>query len=367
MPMFKALAACPDAVVIRPDMAKYARVGREVRQLMLELTPLVEPISIDEAFLDLSGTERLHHASPALTLARFAARIEREIGISVSVGLSYAKFLAKVASDLDKPRGFSIIGKAEAVAFLASKPVSLIYGVGKASEAKLVAAGFRQIGDLVSAPLDRLLALAGSDGLRLQRLARGIDSRKVIPERETKSVSAETTLDQDMAAFDQLEPILWHMAEKVSGRLKKQELAGRSLHLKLKTSDFRILTRSRQFSEPTQLAGRIFAIGRELLLAACNGPSYRLIGLGVSDFSPPDTADQGDLADAGTPRMAAMESAVDRLRAKFGEATILKGVGLGKGHGPEAHSLSHSPSARPGKPISRKPSEPEDPDGSVSP
>lgn len=363
MPMFKALAACPDAVVIRPDMAKYVSVGRQVRKLMLELTPLVEPISIDEAFLDLSGTERLHHASPAVTLARFAAHVEKEIGITVSVGLSYAKFLAKVASDMNKPRGFSIIGRAEAVSFLASKPLSLIHGVGRASEEKLTAAGYRRIGDLAQAPLDKLMALAGSDGLRLQRLAQGIDTRKVTPERETKSVSAETTLDQDIAAFELLEPILWRMAEKVSKRLKKQELAGRSLHLKLKTADFRILTRSRQFSEPTQLAGRLFAASREMLLAACNGPHYRLIGIGVSDFSTPDMADHGDLADTATPRMAAMESAVDRLRAKFGDGTILKGVGLGKGHGPEAHSI---PATKP-TPISRKPSAPEDPDGSASP
>jgi DNA polymerase IV len=361
MPMFKALAACPDAVVIRPDMAKYVSVGRQVRKLMQELTPLVEPISIDEAFLDLSGTELLHHASPALTLARFAAHVEKEIGITVSVGLSYAKFLAKVASDMNKPRGFSIIGRAEAVTFLANRPLSLIHGVGKASEQKLADAGYRRIGDLVAAPPERLMALVGSDGPRLQRLARGIDTRKVTPERETKSVSAETTLDQDIAAFALLEPILWRMAEKVSRRLKKQELAGRSLHLKLKTSDFRILSRSRQFSEPTQLAGRLFAASREMLLAACNGPSYRLIGIGVSDFSTPDMADHGDLADTATPRMAAMENAVDRLRARFGDGTILKGVGLGKGQGPEAHTI---PTAK--KPaISRKASAPGDPDGSA--
>jgi DNA polymerase IV len=191
MPMFKALQACPQAVVIRPDMAKYARIGREVRQLMLELTPLVEPVSIDEAFLDLSGTQRLHHASPAITLAGFALRVQSTVGITVSIGLSYAKFLAKMASDMNKPRGFSIIGKAEAIAVLAPRSVALLPGVGKAALARLEGIGIRSIGNLAETDPARLVAL-GKDGARLHRLAHGIDSRKVSPERETKSVSAET-------------------------------------------------------------------------------------------------------------------------------------------------------------------------------
>jgi DNA polymerase-4 len=360
MPMFKALSACPDAVVIRPDMAKYAAVGGQIRRLMLELTPLVEPISIDEAFLDLTGTDRLHHASPALTLARFATRIEREIGISVSVGLSYAKFLAKVASDLDKPRGFSIIGRAEAVAFLSDKPVTLINGVGRSAADKLVAAGYRRIGDLRAAPLPHLIALAGSDGPRLQRLANGIDARKVTPERETKSVSAETTLDSDIGEFGLLEPILWRMSEKVSRALKRKGLAGRSLHLKLKTGDFRILTRSRQLSEPTQLAARMFAAGREMLERECRGHErYRLIGIGLSEFSDPATADHGDLADRETPRLVAVETAMDRLRAKFGDTAVVRGIGLGR-------DAARGPKVYPGA-ISRKPIAAEDPDGSSSP
>lgn len=362
MPMFKALALCPDAVVIRPDIDKYVTVGRQVREMMFSLTPLVEPISIDEAFLDLSGTNMLHHASPAITLARFATRVEKEIGISVSVGLSYAKFLAKVASDFRKPRGFSLIGRAEAVDFLGSQPLSLIHGIGKATEAKLAAAGFRLIGDLRTAPLERLLALAGSDGPRLQRLAQGIDNRKVTPERETKSVSGETTFDRDISDFDTLEPILWRMSEKVSRRLKKQELAGRTLNLKLKTADFRTISRSRQTGEPTQLAARIFALSREILARECDGTRFRLLGVGLSDFSAPDTADHGDLADRQTPRLAAVEGAVDKLRARFGDATILKGIGLGKGSSPEAHSIA-PPRKKPA--ISRKPIEAEDPDGST--
>jgi len=328
MPMFKALKACPDAVVVKPDMAKYVAVGRQVRRLMQELTPLVEPISIDEAFLDLGGTERLHDASPALTLARFQRRIEEEIGITISVGLSYAKFLAKVASDLDKPRGFSIIGRAEAVAFLAPKPVGMIPGIGQAGTTRLAQAGFRTIGDLAKADIASLYRLVGKDGPRLRNLALGIDPRKVTVEHEAKTVSSETTLDVDLARFEELEPILWRLCEKTSRRLKAQQLAGRTVTLKLKTHDFHIITRATRLPEPSQLAARLFAAGRDLLRRECTGPRYRLVGIGMSDFSDPVEADRGDLADQQTPRLKAMETALDKLRAKFGDAAIEKGLAL---------------------------------------
>jgi DNA polymerase-4 len=350
MPMFKALKACPEAIVIKPDMAKYVAVGRQVRRMMQELTPLVEPISIDEAFLDLAGTERLHHASPAVTLARFARRVEGEVGISISVGLSYAKFLAKVASDMDKPRGFSIIGRGEAIAFLSAKPVGLIPGIGAASAAKLAENGFRVIGDLREAPVERLFRLAGKDGPRLKKLANGIDERKVTPERETKSVSSETTLDVDLARFEELEPILWRLCEKTSKRLKAQALAGRTITLKLKTADFQIVTRASRLPEPTQLAGRLFAAGRELLQRECGGRAYRLIGIGASDFSAPEQADHGDLADIATPRLKAMEGALDSLRARFGDGAIGKGLSL------------RLPQRRGAAATSRSPAPEEDPD-----
>lgn len=346
MPMFKALKACPEAVVVKPDMAKYVAVGRQVRKLMQELTPLVEPLSIDEAFLDLGGTERLHHASPALTLARFQRRIESELGITVSVGLSYAKFLAKVASDLDKPRGFSIIGKAEAVAFLAPKPVGMIPGIGQAGAAKLAQSGFRIIGDLAKAEIATLYRLVGKDGPRLKNLALGIDPRRVTIEHEAKTVSSETTLDVDLARFEELEPILWRLCEKTSRRLKAQELAGRTVTLKLKSHDFHIITRAARLPEPTQLAARLFAAGRDLLRRECTGLRYRLIGIGTSDFSDPVEADRGDLADRQTPRLKAMESALDAVRAKFGDAAIEKGLSL-RDTRRRTTSRSRSPEADP--------------------
>jgi DNA polymerase-4 len=328
MPMFQAKKLCPHATVLSPDMAKYARAGREVRALMLGLTPLVEPLSIDEAFLDLSGTERLHGRSPAKSLAAFARKVEDDIGITVSIGLSENKFLAKLASDLDKPRGFSVLSRREAPAFLAGKPVTFIWGVGKATGAALAREGFRTIADLQRADETDLIRRLGAEGQRLARLARGEDSREVSPERETKSVSAETTFEGDIAAFRELERTLWYLAEKVSARLKAQELAGSTINLKLKSTDFRLRTRAFSLPAPTQLATKIFAIGRELLEREADGTKFRLIGIGVSSLASPADADPADLVDRRGALDKAAEHAVDRLRAKFGRAAVVKGLAL---------------------------------------
>jgi DNA polymerase-4 len=323
MPMFEARRLCPAAAVVRPDMEKYARIGRQVRLLMLDLTPLVEPVSIDEAFMDLSGTERLHGTSPAKALAGFAARVEREIGITVSIGLSCNKFLAKIASDLDKPRGFAVLGAGEAAAFLAARPVTQIFGVGRVAQARLGADGFRTVGDLQRAGTAELTRRYGPEGARLARLARGLDDRPVRAEREAKSISAETTFDRDIAEFRQLELRLWRLSEKVSARLKAGALAGMTVTLKLKTAGFRIRTRAQSFGHPTQLAAKIFACGRELLAREADGTRYRLIGIGVSALSPAAQSDAADLIDR---RTAEAEQAIDRLRARFGDDAVVKGL-----------------------------------------
>ena len=330
MPMFKALAACPDAVVIKPDMEKYVAVGREVRAMMEALTPLVQPISIDEAFLDLAGTERLHGEPPALVLARFAAAVEQRIGITVSVGLSYCKFLAKVASDLDKPRGFSVIGEAEALAFLADKPVTLIWGVGKAFAAGLERDGIRTIGQLQAMERRDLIGRYGSMGERLYHLSRGQDERRVAVEREAKTVSAETTFDTDLAALDDLAPVLRALSERVSARLKKAGIAGRTVVLKLKTRDFRIRTRNRRLDDPTRLADRIFATGLQLLRKEADGTFYRLLGIGVSDLTDPARADPPDLVDPQALKRALAEGAIDRLRERYGGRAVETGYTFGR-------------------------------------
>jgi DNA polymerase-4 len=323
MPMFEALRLCPHARVVRPNMDKYVGVGREVRRLMLALTPLVEPLSIDEAFLDLSGTERLHGISPAKVLARFARDVEQKLAITVSIGLSCNKFLAKIASDLDKPRGFAVLGAGEAQDFLAPKPVSFIFGVGKVSAARYARDGLHRIADLQKTSEIEMMRRYGEEGRRLARLARGIDQRRVSADREAKSVSAETTFDRDISAFGALERILWSQTEEVSARLKEKALAGATVTLKLKTADFKIRTRALSFDSPTQLAGKIFPAARGLLKREADGTKFRLLGVGMSALA---TADQADPADFVDGRAAKAEHAVDRVRARFGDDALVRGL-----------------------------------------
>ncbi|KQT60445.1 MULTISPECIES: DNA polymerase IV [unclassified Aureimonas] len=325
MPMFKALQLCPEAVIIRPDMAKYAEVGREVRERMRAITPLVEPLSIDEAFMDLSGTERMHGEPSAVTLARLAAGIERDLRISVSIGLSHNKFLAKIASDLQKPRGFSVIGRAETLGFLAERPISAIWGVGAATSAVLARDGLTRIAQLQSMSETDLMRRHGTTGQRLWRLARGLDTRSVNPRGEAKSISAETTFNADLSSREDLLPILRQLSEKVARRLKATDLAASTIVLKLKTADFKIRTRNRKLADPTRLADRIFDAGRRMIEKELDGTRFRLIGIGCNDFEPAHLADPPDLVDPAAGKRALAEAALDRLRAKFGNASIETG------------------------------------------
>ena len=327
MPMYKALKLCPHATVIAPDMNRYAAVARQVRSLMLALTPAVEPLSIDEAFLDLNGTERLHGAPPALTLARFQQDVQREVGISVSVGLSHNKFLAKVASDLDKPRGFAVIGRAETLAFLADRPVSLIWGVGKAMQERLARDGVTRLAQLQRIDERQLTARYGAMGIRLARLARGEDDRNVIAERHPKSISAETTFDGDLSTLEELLPVLRTLSEKVSSRMKRQGIRGNLVVLKLKSRDFKLRTRNAQLEGSTNLADRIYGKGRELLDKETDGTFYRLIGIGVAGLCDAPQAEHGsDLLDASEAKRAKAEAAMDDIRSRFGADGLSLGL-----------------------------------------
>ena len=329
MPMFKALALCPQAVVVRPDMAKYVEEGRKVRAMMQALTPAVEPVSIDEAFMDLSGLEALHKAAPVQTLARLQRRIFDEVGITVSIGLSFAKFLAKTASDLDKPNGFSVIGRAEALDFLAPRAVSTLPGVGPSGAKALAALGVTTIGDLRTADVKQVVARFGAWGLRLVEFAHARDTRTIDPDSVRRSISAETTFSEDIRELTPLEDRLWLACEKVAARARAADLAGWTVTLKLKSAEFRTLTRARRLNEPTLLAARLFEAGRALLAAEVNGrAAYRLIGIGLSDLAPAAQADQGDLADRETPKRAAAEAAMARARSKFGADAVRTGRAL---------------------------------------
>jgi len=340
MPMFKARQLCPQAVIIKPNMAKYVGVSRQIRVLMDKLTPLVEPISIDEAFLDLSGTAALHRATPALTLARLAQTVQKELGISISVGLSHNKFLAKIASDLDKPRGFAIIGAAETKTFLADKPISLIYGVGKVFTETLAKDGLATIGQLQAMAPNDLIRRYGEMGARLSRLAQGQDGRPISADHAMKSISSETTFNTDLSDLDSLSVELLALCERLSERMKAKALVGDTVTLKLKSTGFRLRTRASHLMISTQLANVLFETGLRLLTREIDGTAFRLIGIGVSGLGPATGEDPRDLLEAGTARKAAAERAMDKVRNRFGAGAVVRGKlyqkRLGRPLAPEA-------------------------------
>ena len=329
MPMYTALKMCPSAVVVRPDMAKYSAAGQAIRTIMRDYTPLVQPISIDEAFLDLSGTQALHSASPAQCLARIVNRIEAEIGVSASIGLSYNKFLAKVASDIDKPKGFAIIGRSEALSFLEPRPVGTIWGVGRALQATLRRQGVTTIGHLQHMTEADLVAKHGVMGRRLFHFSRGEDDRAVNPVSITKSISSETTFADDIFHFDELRRRLWPLCEKVSERLKVKHVIGYTVTFKLKRTDFQQVTRRHKMANPTQLAETIYQTAVHLLEPEATGVAFRLIGVGMSDLKNETEADQPDLLNSLSGRAADIERTIDDIRAKIGPGAIIKGRSLG--------------------------------------
>lgn len=329
MPMFQALKLCPDAVVIKPRMEVYAEVSRQIRAMMLDLTPAIEPLSLDEAFLDLRGTARLHGAPPAVMMARLVRRMRDELGVTGSVGLSHNKFLAKIASDLDKPRGFSVIGVAETEAFLQGRPVRLIWGVGQAAQASLEGAGIRTFSDLKRWDAADLTARFGAMGTRLWHLARGQDARRVDARAPVKSISKETTFFEDTADADLLDGHLWRLSEQVADRAKARQLAGRVVTLKLKRSNHSTLSRRLALRDATQLADVIYRTARGLMDGAAREAPFRLIGVGLSDLLAEAGADlSGDLLDPQAIRRSAAERASDEIRRKFGDGAILKGRAL---------------------------------------
>lgn len=329
MPMFQALKLCPGAAVVKPRFEVYTQVSRAIRAMMADLTPAIEPLSLDEAFMDLTGTARLHGAPPAVLMARLLRRMEEELGISGSVGLSHNKFLAKIASDLDKPRGFSVIGRAETAEFLARQPVKIIWGVGTATQAALEGAGIRTITDLLRWDRRDLSARFGSMGDRLWRLSRGEDNRIVAPDSAVKSISKETTFDENTSDADLLDGHLWRLAVQVADRAKAKDLAGRTVVLKLKRADFSLIGRRHALTDATQSSERIYAEGRRLLDAAQPTGPVRLIGIGISDLGPGSRADlSGDLLDPDAARRRRAEAATDAIRARFGTDAIIKGRAL---------------------------------------
>jgi DNA polymerase-4 len=327
MPMFKALKACPEAVVVRPDFSKYSAVARQIRSLMQRLTPALQALSIDEAVLDLRGTEALHRAPPAVVLARLALQIEAEVGVTVSIGLAVNRLMAKIAAGRDKPRGFAVIG-AEAADFLAGQSVRLLPGVGPALEKRLAARGITRLGQLQALDDRTALSRLGEDGPSLVRRARGEDPRAVSSGREARSISAETTFDTDLREASDLEPHLWRLSEKLARRLRDQGVAAGGVVLKLKTAGFSTRSRAVRLVNPTVLPDLLFAAARALLVAEADGTAFRLVGIGAQPLAGGESADPTDLADPDGQRRIAAQAAIDRLRGRFGDAVISRGRSL---------------------------------------
>jgi DNA polymerase-4 len=329
MPMFQALKLCPDAVIIKPRMEAYVEASRAIRKMMEDLTPAIEPLSLDEAFMDLRGTARMHGAPPAVMLARLIKRMRDELGLTGSIGLSHNKFLAKVASDLNKPHGFSVIGAAETDDFLRDKPVGMIWGVGAVTKVALEKAGIRTFTDLLRWDRADLTVRFGSMGERLWHLARGQDHRRVSAHEPVKSISKETTFNDDTSDLEILDGHLWRLAEQVSDRAKAKDLAGRVVTLKLKRTDHSTITRRVTLHDGTQMAAVGYRTARALFDQVGDQGPYRLLGCGLSHLISAEGADwSNDLLDPDANKRSAAERATDKIREKFGSDAILKGRAL---------------------------------------
>ena len=324
MPMFKALKACPEAVVIKPDFRKYIAASEAIFGAVGRLTPLVQTLSLDEAWIDLAGTERLNGGPPALQLIRLQQQIEAETGLTVSIGLAPNRFLAKVASELDKPRGFSVLGS-EAAAVLAPRPVGILPGVGPVFRKTLQSDGYATVGDLAAADVRDLVKRYGETGLRLHDLAHGRDARAVNPGHERKGMSAETTFNEDLTAAADLEAELWPLCEKLAAKARRDGVASRVLVLKLRRTDFKIVTRRISLPEPVQTARALFAAARALMKPELGRP-YRLIGIGMAEVV--DAVAAPALFETTEARVLKTETAIDALRAKFGARAVVAGRAL---------------------------------------
>lgn len=325
MPMYKALKLCPSATIIKPNMSKYRDASRKIQNLMNQLTPLIEPISLDEAFLDLSGTKKLHKKIPAVLLAELSKKINQEVGISVSIGLSYNKFLAKICSDLDKPKGFSLLGRGDSKKFLSSQPVEILWGVGKILKRKLNDDGIKTISQIEELGIKEVINRYGSIGSHIYSLSQGKDLRRVVPQRQIKSISHETTFENDISDKEVLEKKLWSLCEKVSKRSKEKGLGGQTITLKLKTKEFKLISRSCTIDEPTQIGELIFQNSKTLLDREDEKIKYRLIGVGISNLKDSELCDLYDLINISKTKNAKIEYAIDDIRNKFGKDLIKKG------------------------------------------
>ena len=322
MPLFEAKRLCPQGIYVPVRMSRYAEMSAKIMAIFRETSPLVEQLSIDEAFLDLTGMEGLGGAEAIAHQVQ--DRILTELKLSASVGLAPNKFLAKLASDINKPHGFVRITPEEAAGLLAPMPVSKIFGIGRSAEDQLKQYGIEKIGQLAVADAGLLRKVFGVNAEQVKRLARGLDDRPVINEEEAKSIGRENTFDTDLTDMDSCRDEVLNLCGQVGWRLRREHLAGHTVTLKVKFADFHTITRSSTGDRPVAWDEDIFLLAEQMLQKISVKPGVRLLGVSVSNLFRPE--DEPVLGFEDNERMQKRNHAVDALKSKFGENIIKRGI-----------------------------------------
>jgi DNA polymerase-4 len=325
MPTATALRLCPEAVLLAPRHSFYAQVSQQIHAIFARYTPQIEPLALDEAFLDVSASLRLFGSAPQIGRTIKEA-IRDELGLVASVGVAPNKFLAKLAGDIDKPDGFVVVREAEIESFLTPLPVSRIWGVGKVAQQTFDRLGIKTIGQLRACPPHLLSRHFGSSGTHFLQLAHGIDERPVISDQEAKSISNETTFAVDISDAEVLRQWLHALTEQVAQRLRGQGLKGRTVQLKVRLADFTTLTRAQTLDEPTDITARIRRTVSELFNQKLPRPlpPVRLLGVGMSNFA--EEARQANLfAEPDRQRQQDLDRLLDQVQSRFGKTAIQRG------------------------------------------
>jgi DNA polymerase-4 len=329
MPAARALRLCPDLIFIKPRMDHYAKVSKQIRAIFFRFTSLVEPLSLDEAFLDVSGSEKLF--GPAESIARqIKSLIRQEVGIVASAGVAPNKYLAKVASDLDKPDGLVVVKPDRITEFLDPLNISRVWGIGPKTHEKFESCGITTIGQLRSLPMSTLRKHFGINSEHFWRLSRGLDTRAVVPDRIAKSISHETTFARDIVDDEVLEAWLLELTDQVGRRLRRHGVFGKTVQLKLRYSNFDTITRSETLVAATHTTGRLCSSAKRLLrrVRQADQRSVRLLGMGVSNLTREEKRQQQLFGQEADRKSNRIDEAADSIRDRFGHAAVKRGSSM---------------------------------------